>query len=106
MKLDVETITVTRRAAGSYVDGRWVQGAATDHAAAGNIQPLSGTELQQLPEGDRNRGPLKIYTGFAFENGDVVTLASGVTFEVQAVSDWTAFGQPHYKAQLMRIEEA
>jgi len=105
MKLAVETITVTRKAVGSYVNGRWVDGTAADHSVSGNVQPLSGRELQQLPEGDRERQPLKIYTAFALANGDVVTRGDGIEYEVQAVEDWTKFNQPHYKARLMRIEE-
>jgi hypothetical protein len=106
MKLDVEAITVTRTAAGSYVSGRFVAGTSQDHPARGNIQPLTGLELLQLAEGDRQREVKKIYTAFALANGDVVTRADGTRFEVQAVEDWTAFHQPHYKARLVRIEEA
>ncbi len=105
MNLAVEPITVTRTAAGSYVSGRWIAGDPTNYDAAGNIQPLSGTDLQKLPEGDREHAQLKIYTAFALQNGDVVTRASGLRFEAQAVSDWTAFSLPHFKAILMRIEE-
>jgi hypothetical protein len=104
MKLDVEPITVTRRSAGTYVSGRFVPGTGTDDDAKGNIQPLNGKELLQLAEGDRQRQGLKIYTAFALENGDTVTRADGIAYEVQAVEDWTAFAQPHYKARLLRIE--
>lgn len=105
MKLKVEPITVTRSAQGEYVDGRYVPGDNQTFEAFGNIQPLNGKELLQLPEGDRQRQTLKIYTAFALENNDTVTRSDGIQHEVQAVEDWTAFHQPHYKARLMRIED-
>ena len=104
MKLDIEAITITRTAAGSYVAGHYVAGSPQQFDARGNIQPLSGIELQQLPEGDRQKEVKKIYTAFALQNGDVVTRSDGIRYEVQAVEDWTAFHQPHYKARLVRIE--
>ena len=105
MNLDIIPITVTRAAAGTYVLGRFVPGAAqVIDGQRGNIQPLTGKELQQLPEGDRQREAKKIYTAFALQNGDVVR-AGGVDYEVQAVEDWTAFALPHFKARLVRIEE-
>jgi hypothetical protein len=104
MKLDIEAITITRTAAGTYTDGRYVPGSSQDLDARGNIQPLSGIELQQLPEGDRQKEVKKIYTAFALQNSDVVTRQDGIQYEVQAVEDWTAFNQPHYKARLVRIE--
>jgi hypothetical protein len=105
MKLDTEKITVTRATQGSYVNGRYLPGDSQVFDAAGNIQPLNGKELLQLAEGDRQRQALKIYTAFALENNDTVSRADGFQYEVQAVEDWTAFHQPHYKARLMRIEE-
>jgi hypothetical protein len=105
MKLDIEPITVTRAEQGSYASGRFVAGDTQEYTAAGNIQPLNGKELLQLPEGNRQRQALKIYTAFALENNDTVTRADDVQYETQAVEDWTAFNQPHYKARLMRIEE-
>jgi len=104
MKLDIEAITITRTAAGSYVAGHYVAGSPQNFDAQGNIQPLTGIELQQLPEGDRQKEVKKIYTAFALQNGDVVTRSDGIRYEVQAVEDWTAFHQPHFKARLVRIE--
>ena len=77
MRLNMESITVTRTAEGSYVNGRYIPGASQAETAEGNIQPLTGEELQQLSEGDRERHVLKIYTAYALENGDIVTKADG-----------------------------
>lgn len=104
MSLTGQTTTITRKAAGSYVDGRWVDGAATVYTAAGNVQPLNGRELLQLPEGDRNREYKKMYTAFAVQNDDVVTI-SGKTYQAQNVADWSDHPQPHYRVRLMLIED-
>ncbi len=105
MKLSIEAITVTRAGAGSYINGRFVAGADEEFTAAGNIQPLNGKELLLLSEGERERQVLKIYTAFSLANGDTVTRADGIRYEVQAVEDWNRFGQAHFKARLMRIED-
>jgi len=48
-----ETVTIKRRAAGSYVDGRWVEGSETDISMAASIQPATGAQLRYLQEGQR-----------------------------------------------------
>ena len=102
MRLDIEQITVSRAGQGGYVNGRFVPATSVDDLAEANIQPVNGLELQQLPEGDRQRGVHKIYTAYALENSDIVTRADGSRHEVQAVEDWTAFSLPHFKARLVR----
>jgi len=105
MRLDVEQITVSRAGEGSYVNGRFVPATPMIEVAEGNIQPLNGLELQQLPEGDQQRGVHKIYTAYALKNGDIVTRVDGSRHEVQAVEDWTAFSLAHFKARLVRVLE-
>lgn len=102
MRLDIEQITVSRAGQGTYVNGRFVPETPVIEVAEGNIQPLNGLELQQLPEGDRQRGVHKIYTAYALKISDIVTRADGSRHEVQAVEDWTAFSLAHYKARLVR----
>ncbi len=105
MKLATEAITVTRTAAGGYVNGRYVAGTVQVFTTPrGNIQPLNGRELRKLSEGDREKDQQKIYTAFELKNSDVVTRADGTTYEVQAVKDWTGFHQAHYQARLTGIE--
>ena len=105
MNLTVEQITVSRPGDGSYVNGRFVPSTAVESSAQGNIQPLNGKELLQLPEGDRERQTGKIYTAYALQNGDIVIRTDGSRHEVQAAEDWTAFALPHYKARLVRVLE-
>ena len=55
-------LTIYRRVAGSYVNGRWVEGATTEVAIEANIQPLKDSELMLIPEADRSREWYKGYT--------------------------------------------
>lgn len=55
-------ITLKRRVQGSYVNGEWVEGTTTDVVIQANVQPLRDHELMQLPESERSKEWLKIYS--------------------------------------------
>ena len=55
------TITVYRKAQGSYVSGKWVEGAETTFTITAKVQPLKNTEIMILPESLRNRSWIKLY---------------------------------------------
>lgn len=55
-------VTLKRRTQGSYVDGDWVEGSTSDVVIQANVQPLKPHELLQLPESERSREWLKIYS--------------------------------------------
>lgn len=54
-------VQVTRRLAGAYVEGEWVEGTTETFTAGLKVQPVKPFELQQLPESDRSREWLKVY---------------------------------------------
>ena len=56
------TIQVIRGGNGHYENGYWVQEAPTKFDIIGSAQPLSPRESLLLPEGDRVKEWLKIYT--------------------------------------------
>jgi hypothetical protein len=98
-----EGITIKReQAGGDYVDGHYVPAPDESPALTGlaNIQPLGGKELLQLPESDRIRHPVRIYTDVALQNKDIVVRdLNSDEFEVQNVANWAVFGAlQHYKA--------
>lgn len=98
-----ENITIKREdAGGEYVDGHYVPAADENPAptAKANIQPLTGKELIQLPESDRIKQPIRIYTDFALLNNDIMIRDSdSQEYEIQRVSNWAVFGRlEHYKA--------
>jgi hypothetical protein len=54
-------LTIYRREAGDYVNGRWVEGALVPIIREVNIQPLKPAEILMLPEADRTRESYKLY---------------------------------------------
>lgn len=84
-----KTIVVVRKTAGSYVNGRYVEGTPTNVTIEGNIQPgLKYNDTQYLAEGERGRRAIRIYSaseirtrqeGAAGYDADEVTY-NGVTY--------------------------
>jgi len=54
-------VQVTRRNAGEFVDGDWVEGTTETFTAGLKVQPVKPFELQQFPESDRSKEWLKVY---------------------------------------------
>lgn len=108
----LDEFTYVRNVSGSYVNGVWTEGtASTPRTAKGAIQPLNAQELEMLPEGQRKRASLKIYTSTELREvdeiskvkGDIVTVR-GSTWEVQRVyKQATPFG--HYKCLVTEVTE-
>lgn len=55
-------LPIDRRLQGHYVDGHWVEGGITVVTAKCNVQPLKPSEMMLLPESDRTREWLKVYS--------------------------------------------
>lgn len=101
-RYDPETIGSDGRASRTY----------TDSSIDGVLQPLRGSELMSLPEGDRRRSPRKFYTETAVRTVDDETgtpadsiIADGETFQVQTVERQRK-GLAHYKATLLKVKAA
>ncbi len=101
--LDVETVTIKRKATGSYVNGHYVEGTETSSSIKAGVQPLTGKELLQLVEADRNRESLKVFTTSEIRINDIV-IRSGKTYEVQKVNDLSVYSISHYEAVMLLIE--
>lgn len=104
-------VSVTRSGAGSYVDGRWVAGSTSQFSITASMQPvkLKHNELLHLPEGDRNRSAVRVYTATELRaaNEDNGTISDFVTWEgeqweVVKVDVWS-LGIAHYKAIALRV---
>ncbi|MNQ84479.1 hypothetical protein D3C85_996090 [compost metagenome] len=107
-------LTIVRRAAGSYVNGDWVEGSTTNIPIEGNIQPVKPHELLIMPEADRSRSWWKMYTDAALRtqkegaggwDADEVTWKND-RYKVMKIDDWTS-GMgilEHSKVWLVRIE--
>jgi len=109
--------TFTRRA-GSYVNGRWLDGAATTFTIACNIQPnIQGKMTKLLPEGDRSKYSIVILTngisqsvrtsqeGSGLLKGDEVTW-NGDVYEVREINFYNLGVLDHYMALAVRKEKA
>lgn len=95
-----KSVTVKRRAAGSYVAGVWTPGALTTTAIQASVQPASAEDMQRLPEGQRQTGAVRIYTNDALrtatgtQEADIVVTEQG-DYEVSVAEAWSNGLIPH-----------
>jgi len=76
------TATVKRYGQGSYLHGRWVDGAETTFTITANIQPHTVKNISDTtPEGNKSKKAIKVFTtttlrmtqeGTALQNGDKI----------------------------------
>lgn len=108
------TLDVTRTTATTYVNGRAVPGTSEVVQVIANVQPvLKSTDTIMLPEADRSKAVLKVYTKGEslrqLREGDAGWAADrfewdGVTYEVMKVIDYRMGVMNHYKALCSRVE--
>jgi hypothetical protein len=112
MILGAEPITRRRFSVGARgVDGRFVDGASTDAVISASVQPLEGKDRAILPEGDRSKDGIKVYTTSDLApadqhvgtSGDQL-IVDGVIFEVRNVVRERSI-IPHYRAFALRLQE-
>lgn len=107
--------TVTRRPAGVYVAGRYTPaGAPTTFTVLAGIEPVTGRELKDLPEGQSGDEVIKITTATplltrrpGFEPDTIAYRppgyeSAGEPWTVTSVKVWEAFGEVHYEAMACR----
>jgi hypothetical protein len=86
-------VNLYRKAAGTYVNGIWVEGGETLIVITASIQPTTGEEMLSLPEGRRNRKTYSLFTSTKINlistgtNPDQVQIF-GERFEVVRVEPW------------------
>jgi ribosomal 30S subunit maturation factor RimM len=111
-----KTITIIRKRAGSYINGRWVENSLKPQTfnIEANIQPYhlrNDTLLKQ--EGDRSRSALKVYTSFDLQKrqegdkpleGDQFVWTDGHTYEVMETYQYEMGILNHTKAIALRKE--
>lgn len=56
------SITIIRASEGAWVNGYWVPGLTEEIEVDANVQPLKGSELLALPESDRTKESIKVYS--------------------------------------------
>jgi hypothetical protein len=97
--------TIIRRG-GVFAAGRWQPGEAEELEVNAAVQPASPQELARLPEGQRSREVLAVYTPTELRIGGPGAAAdrlehAGATYEVQSVERWDAGG--FYKALAAKV---
>lgn len=100
----VRKFSVERGSAGAYVNGAFVPGATTTLVVLGSVQPLNGRELENLPEGQRVKESIKIYTATELKTVDEVNqikadvvIDGGKRYEVQTVDRHSMSLGSHFK---------
>lgn len=107
------SLTVHRKATGSFVKGQYVPAGSETTFAVTNasVQPLSGRELQLLPEGYRTRQTLKVYSDVELRSADAEAGREadrfdylGEQFEVYSVQDWVDHGN-YFKVLAVQLHK-
>ena len=92
------------RITGQFVNGRWVENPKQELTRVGIIVPMGAKSLQQIPEADRVRGAIEVFTkeilyitssaGSQSRTSDQV-LWKGSLYKLLAVDDYSDFGFYH-----------
>ena len=109
------TLEVTRKTSSTYVNGRLVEGTSSTDSVVANVQPiLKSSDTLLLPESDRSKAALKVYTkddvlrslkegpnGWAADR----FVWKGDLYEVMKVINYDTGNQlKHFKAICCRVE--
>lgn len=92
------TYPLTRGSAGSFVGGDYVPGATVAMTIEAVIVPASGRQLERLPEGQRTKDVIAIYSPTELRTASVAGAPadqvewSGAQYQVQSVKAWNEAG--------------
>ena len=90
-----EPVSVTQKTVGSFDGGFYIEGGTAEVNVVASVQPLSGREIQLVPEALRNAGTVRIYSKALLSNQDMMTW-QGNSYEVQVDYNWKSTGN-YYK---------
>lgn len=114
MILGQEAITLRRTTSTTTwgSDGRPAAPTTSDSTIMASVQPLGEQELQNLPEGQRQRSPRRVYTTVALQTADPDTdtdadqlVIDGEAYQIQSVTRHRSV-IPHYRGLALRLLEA
>jgi len=96
----------------SLINSRWQDGAETTTTITANVQPnLSGRDIKTLPEGDRSKKTIKLYTASSMQVAEQGELLEGDKvqwnnewYEVRATFPYQMGVLDHTKAICVREE--
>lgn len=103
---------IRNNSSGSYVNGKYVEGTTEEFYIQGSAQPVTGEELLNLPEAQRKRGVIKLYTQTKLNVVDTNNKRQcdlleyrDENYEVHEVKDYSDYFFTHYKILLIKIED-
>lgn len=89
---DGEDVTVSRQAEGVYRNGEYVKdlNKTKTFIARCSVQPASGDMLLHVPENERDKRHLTVFSDFPFKKDDTIE-RDNEKFEVRFVKDWNVY---------------
>ena len=105
-------VVITRQAAGSFVDGDWVEGAETTVTIQANVHPFTDYQVSIMPESDRSKEWLWFFTaeeirqkkeGSAGYGADRFTW-NGEVYEIMKTQRYQMQVRDHWEGKAARIE--
>jgi len=105
-----ESVVVERRCQGTYRAGEYIEGRCETFSVIANVQPITGYDLMQVPEGERHKRHFDVFTISRIKLDDILvgpdcnsTLGNGLRYKIVAAEDW---GRYHRcKARLVDGQE-
>lgn len=105
------TVAIMRvTGAGDYVDGDWVPSSVEEVTIEANVQPAGYNDIRQVPESDRTKEWIKIFSaepilgaieGEQARDADIVKW-DGKTYKVWRVKNYQMGVLDHYNAMAVR----
>lgn len=104
-RLGGQSATVTRRAEGTTVLGRYAPGATSTFDILGSFQEQDAETLVQLPDGRTVRADLVLYTvtQLQVEREPDKLVYNGITYQVAKVNNWQPQAN-YFKFGLVKVE--
>lgn len=105
-------VDILRHAEGSFVDGDWVEGTETTVIIQANVHPFADYQVMMLPESDRTKSWLWLFTadvvrqkkeGTGGYGGDRF-MWQGDLYEIMKVQTYVMTVQDHHEAKCTRVE--
>lgn len=90
---DGERVEIIRRHQGVYRNGIYVPSELSDvFVIKASIQPASGDQVLQVPENDRDKEILSIWSPTALLKNDILK-RNGCEFEIKQVKAWGSYSE-------------
>jgi hypothetical protein len=107
----LSTLTVTRTAAGQFIDGDWIDGSTSTITVPASVQPMTEREIRRLPEAIRTTASLKVYSDSQLRPADEHAGTKGDTFAWDGYT-WVVVGSErqaytsleHYKSYAALVD--